>query len=104
MKSKSNKLNEILIGIEHETLEDAIAADIISAVPVLGGLSDFFRLMETEKRPRKLLQAVDLITSPLPGSDLLTPTNTLIFLDKKGMLPVELSKISGLFDKFKLFK
>ncbi len=87
------RTKNILIGTEHDTIEDAIAADLTSAIPIIGGITDFLRLIDSESRPKKVLQALDMITSPLPLSDVFTPTNTLLYLDKKGLLPFELEKI-----------
>lgn len=105
------KLKKILIGTDHESIEDAIAADLTSAIPFIGGFTDFLRLLDSESRPQKALQVVDMITSPLPFSDLVTPTNTLVYLNKKGMLPFELEKIDEImrkplcnFNKLSLFK
>lgn len=91
---------QIMTGTEHNTIQDAIAADVVSAIPALGTVSDFFRLIDADTRPRKALQSLDLITSALPFSDLFTPTNTLIFLDKKNMLPIPLETVDKLFKTF----
>lgn len=93
------KLNNILVGTDFDSIEDAIAADLVSAVPLIGGVSDFLRLLDSESRPQKALQAFDMLTSPLPFADIATPTNTLVFLDKRGMLPVKLDKIDSLLKK-----
>lgn len=93
-------IKQIMTGTEHKTIHDAIAADIVSAIPVLGPVSDFFRLIDADTRPRKALQSLDFATSALPMSDLFTPTNTLIFLDKRNMLPIPLETIDKLFKKF----
>ena len=92
------KLKKIFTGTEHESIEDAIAADLVSAVPIVGALSDFFRLIDSESRPQKALQALDLITSPIPVVDAFTPTNTLIYLDKRGLLPMKLDKIDKIIN------
>lgn len=84
---------QILIGTEHKTLEDAVAADLVSAIPIVGAISDFIRLLDADTRPRKALQAIDLISEPIPVLNIVTPTNTLIYLDKKGLLPMKLEEI-----------
>lgn len=89
----NERIKQILTGTEHDSIDDAIAADLISAFPIIGGITDFFRLLDSESRPQKALQAIDLITSPLPFVDIITPTNTLIYLDKKGFLPFKLDKM-----------
>ncbi len=63
------RAKNILIGTEHNTIEDAIA-DITSAIPIIGGITDFLRLIDSESRPRKVLQALDMIYTDFkyPGS------------------------------------
>lgn len=94
----NSRIQKILTGTDFATLEDAIAADLTSAVPIIGGITDFLRLLDSESRPQKALQALDMITSPLPFSDLVTPTNTLIYLDKRGFLPMKLDRIEELIN------
>lgn len=96
-----DRLKQILIGVEHKSLEDAIAADLVSAVPIIGAVSDFMRVLDSETKPRKALQVLDLISSPVPLLDFVTPTNTIIYLDKKGRLPFKLSKIDSFTEKLK---
>ena len=92
-------VEQIMRGVEHTTLEDAIAADLVSGLPFIGAITDFLRLVDSGTKPRRALQALDLITSPIPVLDQLTFTNTILYLDKKGMLPVELDKINSLTEK-----
>lgn len=75
--SKDNGWNKF------DSIEDAIAADLVSSVPVIGAITDFFRLLDSKSRPKKALQAIDMLTSPLPLFDFVTPTNTLLYLDKR---------------------
>lgn len=86
---------QILIGTEHKTLEDAVAADLVSAIPIVGALSDFIRLLDADTRPRKALQTLDLLAEPIPILNIVTPTNTLIYLDKKGLLPMKLEELEA---------
>lgn len=83
-----------MTGTEHKTLQDAIAADLVSAIPVIGGISDFIRVLESETRPQKALQALDFVTEPIP---LITPTNTILYLDRNKMLPIPLETIDKIF-------
>lgn len=92
-------VEQIVRGVEHATLEDAIAADLVSGLPIVGAFTDFLRLVDSGTKPRRALQALDLITSPIPILDQLTFTNTIIYLDKKGMLPVELDKLNLFTEK-----
>lgn len=91
-----------MVGTEFDSIEDAIAADLVSSVPVIGAITDFFRLLDSESRPKKALQAIDMLTSPLPLFDFVTPTNTLLYLDKRGLLPVKLEKIDDMMKLGKL--
>ena len=91
-----------MVGTDFDSIEDALAADITSAVPIIGGITDFLRLLDSESRPQKALQVLDMITSPLPFSDIFTPTNTLIYLNKKGLLPFELERIDQMMRLGKL--
>ena len=96
------RLKKVLVGTDFDSIEDAIAADLTSAVPIIGGITDFLRLLDSESRPQKALQVLDMITSPLPFSDVFTPTNTLIYLNKKGLLPFELERIDQMMRLGKL--
>lgn len=98
----NERFNKIMVGTDFDSIEDAIAADLTSAVPIIGGITDFLRLLDSESRPQKALQAIDMITSPLPFSDIVTPTNTLIYLDKRGLLPFKLEKIDEIIKPGKL--
>ena len=100
------RFKKIMVGTDFDSIEDAIAADITSGIPVIGAITDFLRLLDSESRPQKALQAIDMITSPLPLSDIFTPTNTLVYLNKRGMLPFRLEKIDDIMKlgKLPLFK
>lgn len=98
----NERFKKIMVGTDFNTIEDAIAADITSAIPVIGGITDFLRLLDSESRPQKALQALDMLTSPLPFSDVVTPTNTLIYLNKRGLLPFELERIDEILRLGKL--
>lgn len=88
---------KLVSGTDFDTIEDAMAADLVSAIPFIGAISDFSRLIDSESRPQKALQALDMITSPIPLFELVTPTNTILYLNKKGMLPFEIEKIDNVF-------
>ena len=102
MIHQNERFKKILIGTDFDSIEDAIAADLTSAVPIIGSITDFLRLLDSESRPQKALQALDMITSPLPFSDIVTPTNTLIYLNKRGLLPFELERIDKIMRLGKL--
>lgn len=71
----------VLFSSDHASLNEAILADILSALPVVGEIGDFFRAVEAKTERRRVLQIFDLISGPLP-----TPTNTILFLDKTGKI------------------
>ena len=96
MPISKERVKNVLVGSDFNTIEDAIAADLVSALPIIGAASDFFRLIDSESRPQKALQALDMIAEPVPIINLITPTNTLLYLDKKGFLPFKLDKINEL--------
>lgn len=96
----NKRLNEIFAGTNHERIEDAIAADLVSAIPVIGAFTDFLRVLDSETRPQKALQMIDTLTEPVPILNIVTPTNTVLYLNEKGMLPVNLERIDSLFKKF----
>lgn len=96
------RFKKVMVGTDFDSIEDAIAADLVSALPIVGAVTDFFRLLDSESRPQKALQAIDMITSPLPFVDFVTPTNTLLYLDKRGFLPMKLEKIEDMMKIGKL--
>lgn len=100
--SDNERMKNILTGSEFDRIEDAIAADLLSAIPVIGAVSDFMRLLDSESRPQKALQALDMIAEPIPIINIVTPTNTLLYLDKKGVLPVRLEKIDEIMKSGKM--
>lgn len=74
-------IQRVLFSSDHASLDEAILADIVSALPLIGEISDFFRAVEANTERKRVLQIFDLISGPLP-----TPTNTILFLDKTGKI------------------
>lgn len=74
-------LNRVLFSSDHASLNEAVLADIVSAIPIIGEIGDFFRAVEAKSERKRVLQIFDLISGPLP-----TPTNTILFLDKTGTI------------------
>lgn len=74
-------IERVLFSSDHASLNEAILADIVSALPVVGEIGDFFRAVEAKSERKRVLQIFDLISGPLP-----TPTNTILFLDKTGTI------------------
>ncbi len=98
----NDRVKKIITGTDFDSIEDAIAADLVSAIPIVGAVTDFFRLLDSESRPQKALQAVDMLLEPVPIINLVTPTNTLVYLDKRGLLPVKLDKIDKIMSPSKI--
>lgn len=74
-------IERVLFSSDHASLNEAILADLVSALPVVGEIGDFFRAVEANTERKRVLQIFDLISGPLP-----TPTNTILFLDKTGKI------------------
>ena len=90
-------IERVLFSSDHNSLNEAILADIVSALPVVGEIGDFFRAVEAKSERKRVLQIFDLISGPLP-----TPTNTILFLDKTGK--IDLSFIEDVIKTVKLVK
>ena len=84
----------ILFGAEHKSLREAILADIIDTLPIIGDISNFFRVVDAANNPdiavrrRATAQLIDLMLGALPGPigtilDIITPTNTIAYLRKE---------------------
>lgn len=87
----------VLFSSDHASINEAILADIVSALPVVGEISDFFRAVEANTQRKRVLQIFDLISGPLP-----TPTNIILFLDKTGK--IDLSFIEDVIKTAKIMK
>lgn len=74
-------IERVLFSSDHNSLNEAILADLVSALPVVGEIGDFFRAVEANTQRKRVLQIFDLISGPLP-----TPTNTILYLDKTGKI------------------
>ena len=100
-KKWTKKALRAAVSSTHESLEEAIAADIIDVIPVAGDAANALRVIDAaqQKDPMRFgLQAGDYVIGLLPiiGTigDLVTPTNTLVFVLKKQKLDEELERIS----------
>ncbi len=78
---------------KHETVVEAVLADLADLVPVVGEFAGLMRLVEAiEKKDdvRAALELGDLLAGFPPGIgdalDLLTPTNTILYLREKGKI------------------
>ena len=74
-------ISRVLFSSDHNSLNEAILADLVSALPVVGEIGDFFRAVDSRTERQRVLQIFDLISGPLP-----TPTNTILYLDKTGQI------------------
>uniref|UniRef100_A0A6M3M6B4 Uncharacterized protein n=1 Tax=viral metagenome TaxID=1070528 RepID=A0A6M3M6B4_9ZZZZ len=90
-------LERVLFGSDHASINEAILADLVSALPVVGEIGDFFRAVEAKTERKRVLQIFDLISGPLP-----TPTNTILFLDKTGT--IDLGFIEDVIKTAKIMK
>jgi len=90
-------IERVLFGSDHASLNEAILADLASALPVVGEIGDFFRAVQANSERKRVLQIFDLISGPLP-----TPTNTILFLDKTGT--IDLSFIEDVIKTAKIMK
>lgn len=79
-------IDRVLFSSDHNSLNEAVLADLVSALPLIGAVGDFFRAVEANTQRKRVLQILDLIAEPLPIINQLTPTNTLLFLDKTGKI------------------
>lgn len=89
-KAELEKLIKAPFTTEHDSLLEAIVADLADAVPIIGEVAGIMRIMEAKDKKddlRLLLETGDLVAGlpPVIGEilDALTPTNTIIYLMKK---------------------
>jgi len=91
---------EILGGTDHQDLPDAIIADILDIIPIIGDISNAFRVVdaagkgnEYQRKKKVVMQLIDALSGSAPDPigailDAITPTNTILYLSKKGVLEV----------------
>ena len=98
-KKASQKALRILVSSTHDSLQEAVLADIVDFIPIAGDYANAMRVIDAaqKKEPTKLaLQTGDLIVGSIPiiGDlfDLLTPTNTVVFVLRKKKLQQKLGK------------
>ncbi len=91
------RIKSVLFDYKHDKLIDAVVADLVDIVPWVGGISNG----ERTRRARVAgddkafkLQLIDTIAGSVPyiGTilDIITPTNTIIFLNEKADLKLPL--------------
>jgi hypothetical protein len=79
--------------IDHESIVEAILADIADIVPLIGELAGIVRILYALERKddfRVLAEIGDLLAGIPPSAgdvlDILTPTNLICYLKKQGKL------------------
>ena len=90
VKMVDDSLKRILFSAEHNSFAEAILADLVDAIPILGDLTNAIRVKDAMDKnlPDRtvLLQLGDLIGGIIPGVgdifDIITPTNTITYLLK----------------------
>ena len=88
---KDDTLWRVLASAKHESLDEALLADFIDSLPIIGDITNAMRVADAidKKMPDYLIimQAGDLILGipPIIGEifDILSPTNTLAYLLRK---------------------
>ena len=95
-----DKFKRIIVEGSHDSLDEAVAADLFDVVPVAGDVGNLLRIFNVRDKKeltpeqqkfidnvRDKAQSIDLIAGSIPGAgagwDLFTPTNTIIFLIEK---------------------
>lgn len=79
---------EVLFGTKHEMLSEAVIADIIDGIPIIGDISNAIRAAKEEDERRRAAQVADTLLGTMPEplgiiADILTPTNMMIYLNRK---------------------
>lgn len=87
-----DEMRDILFESKQSSLGRAIAADLVDAIPIVGDALNLFRVRHAEKigltaERRFSRQLIDLTLGVLPDPiggiiDVLTPTNTLTYLQE----------------------
>ena len=88
-----NSIDRILTTSYHDSLLEAIIADLFDVVPILGDVGNEERVADALRRNDRVAmraQTLDLFFGILPVlgdvADLLTPTNTLLYLRRKDVI------------------
>ena len=97
------RMQKILLGVKHNELKDAIIADLVDVIPIVGDISNVSRVVQEKGKTHKSRQIVDFLGGALPDPiggaiDFLTPTNTIKYLSRGHLTPSENMKtfIEGL--------
>ncbi len=99
-RNLGTRVCEILAGTNQQDLPDAIIADILDIIPIIGDLTNALRVIdaagkgnEYQRKKKVAMQLIDALSGSLPDPvgaiiDAITPTNTILYLSKKGVLEV----------------
>lgn len=89
----TDSVDRILTTSYHRSLLEAVIADLLDAVPILDVVDDEERVADAMRRYDSVAmraQTFDLLLSLIPivgeVADLLVPTNTLLYLRRKGVI------------------
>ena len=93
MEEEFEKIWRIVSSAEHEDLSEAALADFFDALPFFGDVANATRIKDAVDRevPEYIIaaQTLDLIAGLAPGIgtilDIITPTNTIAYLLRKGL-------------------
>ncbi|MCZ7404269.1 MAG: hypothetical protein O8C67_04970 [Candidatus Methanoperedens sp.] len=87
-RGKNNKLFQVVMGVDHTTLSQAILADIIDALPIVGEVTNVSRIRQADDSSRRFIQGLNLSLDSIPPpfgkiADAFFPANTISFIDKE---------------------
>lgn len=91
-----DSIKRILFTTDHKNMIEAVMADLTDAIPLAGDITNAIRVADAMKKDRKIelaMQSIDFLGGLFPGLgdifDIITPTNTLIYLmqGKLEMIP-----------------
>ena len=93
MPEAFDKLWRIVSSAEHEDLAEAILADFFDILPFFGDVANAMRIKDAIDRgvPEYIIvmQTLDFLAGLAPGVgailDIITPTNTIAYLLRKGL-------------------
>lgn len=78
---RSKAMFDIILGAKQDTISQAMIADLIDTIPVIGDISNAVRTKLSKDRADKSRQAIDLLAGLIPiigdANDIITPTNLI---------------------------
>ena len=112
MKKLTKTAQRVIYGTAHRNLGEAIASDVVDVIPIAGDIGNAMRVYKLAKEGKDTtaltLQTGDLLIGAIPVigavGDLVTPTNTLLFILRKTKLKKKLRSKLPKIPKFKYFK